>query len=502
MRSLLLPLLLFLALHAFAQAPDLTFNGTGTATYDPTGQHESAFTLVITPDGPLLAGTAYVNGNSTMLLLALAQDGSVRTTFGTEGLLSIPGTGPNWAQVFLGTRTDGSVLVAAQEFSVMDGGDVLVYRVLANGTLDMTFGNGGSVVIDQMELDVIAGMVVRPDGGFAVLLRNNPGTDLMCFNATGQPMTNFGTAGLMHFPQLIMSLRNAGNGGLWLGGHTVIGGLADTWVARLQANGAYDNSFGTGGQASFQLDADTDENTMDVALDVQELADGGALVLVNVHGQAVEDGWPRLARITSTGALVTSFGNGGVVDLFNGEYTQAGKMVVEPDGRCVIASFMNSQLLMEKRTASGALQSNWGNGGSAITMPTNVSFYYLANLALDQAGHIVTLGGGGSTGGTQDFLVHRFTNDLVSIGLSEIDTLGDRLRAVPDPAEDHISIACNSTSSTHATVYDLLGRPQPVAVHRTEQGLTLAVGALAAGRYFVSILSDNGTRRTVPFHKQ
>lgn len=103
------------------------------------------------PDGSMLiAGTFDRAGGTSQLpgVLKLKPDGTVDTTFGTEG---VAGTGPAGAvesRTFLAVQPDGKILLAAtlhlddhyQSFGVM--------RFDAAGTIDLAFGTGGVALVD------------------------------------------------------------------------------------------------------------------------------------------------------------------------------------------------------------------------------------------------------------------------------------------------------------------------------------------------------------------
>lgn len=119
------------------------------------------------------------------------------------------------------------------------------------------------------------------------------------------------------------------DGSIFLCGHRWEGGTSDFSVARLNANGLVDFSFGDFGYQRFDLGLAND-SCVDASLhDANHIVMGGMAVPAGASGHVIV-----LARITSSGQLDATFGDSGkvVIDLpSQHEFLQ--KIIVLPNGR-------------------------------------------------------------------------------------------------------------------------------------------------------------------------
>jgi uncharacterized delta-60 repeat protein len=125
-----------------AGALDPTFgNGAGYITTSFSTKADQADSVLIQPDGKILAtGESSALTRSAELVRYIA-DGSLDTTFGTGGRVLEPYTGgtPHAALYPVeGTANDGKIVLAG--FSL---GNFSVARFNSNGTLDTSFGTNG-----------------------------------------------------------------------------------------------------------------------------------------------------------------------------------------------------------------------------------------------------------------------------------------------------------------------------------------------------------------------
>ena len=125
---------------------DTTFNTNGKVT-TPIGSGSRAHAIAIQTDGKIVvAGNA---GNGTNIDFALARynkNGSLDTTFDTDGIVTTPiGSGNNGAYA-IAIQTDGKIVVAGY------AGNGTPYRIFAlaryktDGSLDTTFNTNGKVI--------------------------------------------------------------------------------------------------------------------------------------------------------------------------------------------------------------------------------------------------------------------------------------------------------------------------------------------------------------------
>ena len=138
--------------------PDASFNGVGQLQV-PLAYGQPAATAV-QPDGKIIAalGTTDPAGNPTYLALRLNVDGTLDTTFGTGGFASYPATtttpvasrlGGALSRVVPLVQSDGSIVLTgstpSEPYPSVDTREFAAVRLLADGTLDASYGTAGTV---------------------------------------------------------------------------------------------------------------------------------------------------------------------------------------------------------------------------------------------------------------------------------------------------------------------------------------------------------------------
>ncbi|MFD6986406.1 calcium-binding protein, partial [Streptomyces sp. NPDC059956] len=214
----------------------------------------------------------------------------------------------------------------------------------APGELDLTFGGTGMVTADLGGGDVAGAVVVQPDGKIVTA-------------GVGGPNPDFG----------------------------------DFAVARHNPDGSLDVSFGTGGRVT------TDFGDEDVAFAVALQADGKIVAAGTADlNTGLEFG---MARYNADGSPDTSFGIGGKVttDLGGIYDSEALKVAVQPDGKIVAAGrggFEGFDFAVARYNTDGSLDSGFGMGGTVATDPSFGAAGWAQGMALQPDGKIVTAGPG------------------------------------------------------------------------------------------------------------
>ena len=195
--------------------------------------------------------------------VALPLGGLVDTNFGSGGIAIGPSAAPT---EYVATQADGKIVVLSESLGVTQLYDV-VTRFNADGTLDTTFGNGGSVVTSlrsdsgaslESSLAIQAdGKIVvvgdndaayGPDHGAVLLRLNSDGSIDTSFGANGMVVTHFGDMlgqGLAVFAESDGKLLEIGHRDwTYSQGERVGGNVA---LALFNADGTLDTTFGSGG---------------------------------------------------------------------------------------------------------------------------------------------------------------------------------------------------------------------------------------------------------------
>ncbi len=125
--------------------------GFGTAGYFSVplkqayqGEHPD---ILVQPDGKILAASPDPTDASAWRLIRVNESGGLDTSFGTAGVVSTSFAGSTMTRATgVGLQPDGKIVVVG----TVDGGtqvynDWAIARYHANGSLDTSFGNGGTL---------------------------------------------------------------------------------------------------------------------------------------------------------------------------------------------------------------------------------------------------------------------------------------------------------------------------------------------------------------------
>ncbi len=195
-------------------------------------------------------------------------------------------------------------------------------------------------------------------------------------------------------------------------GGTVASGSSteeDFFVARYNANGTLDTSFGTGGHTT---------------TDFNRLTDHANAVALQADGKILAAGWATarngstnvgLLRYNANGTLDTSFGGKGSKGLVMTNVGGGGAdaIVVQPDGKIVVAdSNAGGLTVLARYTADGTLDTTFGSGGKLVTNIRLASQTRMASIALQGDGKIVLAGTViDPATSTPEFVVARFNSN-------------------------------------------------------------------------------------------
>jgi uncharacterized delta-60 repeat protein len=305
--------------------------------------------------------------------------GTLDASFGTSGKATTDFGIPAAART-LAVQADGNILVAG--VAVVNGGtDFALAHYDSSGTLDTSFGTGGKVTTAfdfPGNFDRVFTVVPQPDGKFVAVGSTvmNPFANfaLARFNANGTLDASFGTGGIVTtgfgVSAEATSAAVQADGKIVAAGFANLDGAHDFALVRYNSNGTLDASFGTGGKVTTaflsQGFSEAQANSVAVQPDGRIVAAGNAMV-----GGAFDF---ALARYNSNGTLDASFGTGGRVTTdFAGANDQAESVAVQPDGRIIAAGaaglFINRgfDFALARYNSNGTLDTSFGTSGKVTT---------------------------------------------------------------------------------------------------------------------------------------
>jgi uncharacterized delta-60 repeat protein len=313
--------------HPFSSsgAPDLDYTHPdlpGTLIVDTARQ----------PDGKLVGVGSTRQGSSWQLtVFRLLHDGALDPIFGDGGIIHFTDA----ASVFhtgnsVVLESDGRIVVAGSR-----GNELLLLRLLENGALDEAFGDAGVVV--GPENVGTARLAAAPDGGYRVTTligagdtAEGSGCRVVALAADGTLDSSFGTGGSVDVTAsaYCLGLEFQSDGRLLVAGSVGQGSDTSGLLVRLLPDGSPDDTFSAPAVVQAMSRATA------LALD----ADGN--VLVAGRGPSGTAG-ALVTRLSADGVLDTSYGNVGTtwidVPAAQAQVAIVNDMAVGADGSLTVA---------------------------------------------------------------------------------------------------------------------------------------------------------------------
>ena len=312
-------------------SPDLTFGSANGRQPSPFIVFARA--VAIQPDGKIIVG-GIGQGNLpfSVALFRLNPAGSTDTSFGSGGLVTV--NFPAESSVYdIVVLSDGKILLCGEVF--LDNSFLLI-RLNPNGTLDTSFGNGGTVRAKMGPTNQLIGgaraIAIQPDQkivavGFAedswAIARFHPNGQVdESFSNDGKILLNFGI-GTEEATDVVLQPDGKIVVAGWRSGPTAV-------VARLNSDGSIDDTFGSGANGIVQP-MEASNRATSLALD----ASGKILVAGDIFQSLQND--LTLIRLNTDGSKDTSFAGSGIVFTDFGVDDRAVELLQQPDGRVVVA---------------------------------------------------------------------------------------------------------------------------------------------------------------------
>ena len=379
-----------IAATAFAQPGtlDKTYgaDNSGVATFVT-----SAFiqTSALQQDEKLLTGGT---GNvlNQYILFRHNQDGTADISFGTEGsvITTFDDLIDNLSQIngwqAIAVQPDGKIVAAgtATKYEPNTPGDyplendIVLVRLLPDGTPDESFGSGGRLVTNLGKQETTSAIAIQQDGkilvaGYQQENSNGDGSHILLirYNSDGTPDESFGEGnGYVTYTKeisYVYTLVVQQDSKIVVGGSRNID--AEFFLVRYLPDGNVDNTFGNSGEVRTSFGEMPGVRINSLALDESERIIAAGVVDYNLKGE--------VTRYLPNGSLDHSFGNSGIVELTPSEapYVYLNTVLAQPGGKLVIAgviagnSYTNWTPFLKGINANGSVDSSFGaNDGYTI----------------------------------------------------------------------------------------------------------------------------------------
>lgn len=415
-------------------------------------------------------------------LVRLNADGSLDTGFSQGGVDLVPARidSESDTDLVMAVQTDGKVV------SAQSGGDgLMVQRFNTDGSLDTTFGATGIVTLALPDdYDSGVALTANADGTLYVSLRGGNVATLTQLDGSGRLVESFGENGRLtlnptgdDYINGNISTSVQADGSVVLGNWLYVGGYdapSGVHVAgdpvyalqRLTADGAVDTRFGDNGVVYID---ESLISTYRAELTVQ--ADGKILLV----GPSYTSFTSNVLRLNTDGSFDSSFGTDGIVsfDLLADGFDTPGSVIVQPDGKILVVGSSSlatakSDFGIIRLNSDGILDTGFGSADGALHVDGSAAqntlwgtddaeiIHGLAgnDLLLGNGGRDVLVGGAGAdvfrfaevgdsyrtatqTGSDRilDFDVHQDRIDLIALGFTGLGDGRDGTLAVQANAD-------------------------------------------------------------------
>jgi uncharacterized delta-60 repeat protein len=423
--------------------------------------------IIITPTNKILVVGAIYTNKWYLYLAQYNENGTLDTTFGVGGRKNID-VGPSITMTVGNAiyTSDNKIFIATTSY--FSDGDFNITKCNKFGELETAFGGTGIITYDGMGYDQGGKITLRSDGKL-----------LLSGNSNVNPAN--GT-----YKQYVQMLINS--------------------------DGTLDTTFGTSGKVLTNLAT----NNTQVINDMYLLTDNSILVTgsIVITNSTIYDGF--VAKFNANGTLDTSFGTNGISQVFftDTDGSQAitdmvNKITVQNDGKIIIAGFSNgagniSKFSVALLNSTGTFDETFGNNGT-MTFPINGFNDVITDVKSQSDGKIVVSGQTKINNLDRSYVVARLTPNSTLTTLETTSTIPS-IQLYPNPAKETITInglnSYFSTSKINLTLWSIEGKAlKSLNLTNGNDSYELLLSTLSSGIYMLKI-SDGSKVITQKFVKE
>ena len=427
---------------------DPTFGSQGTVLYSlasNSNAYHRVKSMAIQNDGKIIivggvSSSASTSADATenSALVRFNVNGSIDNTFGLNGKVVMDFLNQNTQDEAFAVQIqqDNKIIVAGFVFSSTNQLLYFIMRLNTNGSLDTTFGTEGKITIafDSNDTKLYA-MVVQTDGKI-IVGGNTPTYEFLLarFNANGSPDNTFGTAGtaLGRFSKkgYVTSMVLQPDGKIVAAGLATSNNFSnyDFAVVRFLPNGTLDSNFGNGGLTTTKfIVGDSRPNGVAIQSDNKIVAVGRAITRDPIDVR-LDDYWAALARYNENGSADLSFGGNGMqIEHSIDKFLAQNSLLIQPNGKIVTTGFLS--LLRFNTDASS--DNSFGSGGQIV-----MNSFYSEYVAMQPNGRIIVSG----TNSNRNIIMIKGYTSGIRVGILDFSIGNNFLLVEPNPIKNQTTL--------------------------------------------------------------
>lgn len=438
--------------------------------------------------------------NAGLTLARFLPDGSTDAGFGNNGVARVD-AGAVAQCNFLLTQEDGKILAAGtvrHDTAGYNTYDFFIVRLLPNGNPDPGFGNEGKVAIDLGMYEITQGLALQADGkillsgstGYydwvightdVVLLRLLPnGSPDLSFGNAGQVLTNLswqawdadegGPIAVQEDGRILVAAKNGP-------GYNFEGHFA---LLCYEASGTLDSTFGVNGVS---VEWDTP-----VPISTSITLKGDQTILIAGKGGDVFSGgiFLTLRRYSPDGKIDSSFATNGIYRSQMNDFARIFTSVqIQSDEKILAAGQDSGRVVLMRFTPNGQPDPSFAVQGRAVT-PLPYLDIYNSRLFQYPTGKITLVCTSSDTyiDSVDRVLLLRYHTDYSDAVQDPTDLAGMTVQIVPNPAYDRFAVCAVESVSGWFTLYRADGAPVFREKLESCTRQEFSVAAVPAGTYF------------------
>jgi uncharacterized delta-60 repeat protein len=411
---------------------DATFGAGGQVLTEMGSKFDEAHAVVVLGDGKILVAGAGGAGNGDYTAFGVARynaNGSLDPTFGTGGKANVIFDGQNYEDTAnaLAVQPDGKIVVGGQAYSTDLRHQIFALtRLTAGGQVDTGFGTDGKVqtaISEPSYLNSDEIHAVAIDGDGKILVAGSTGQYIINdfavarYNADGTPDTTFGTNGVVVTDSgvgedVARAMALQPDGKILVAGNMSGGGGNDNFgVVRYNPDGSLDTAFGNGGMTNTDFLGGTDWPAGVALRPGGKIVVGGFGEMQAPCYQCHKYG-PALVQYNADGSLDTTFGSAGQVHTDFIYSVSPYAFARMSNGKLALGGRDGNDFAVAVYNADGSVDSTFGDGGLAEATYGGSAWVY--GLAFQADGKIVAVGKGGADYDNGQFTLARFLHSAVA----------------------------------------------------------------------------------------